>query len=116
MQCFYHPDNFAIGICKSCSKGLCRECITDVGNGIACKNKCEEQVQTLNMALAKGKKTYDTTSKSYLRNTYFFAMSGIVFLIFGLARHFDSFPIAMGAIFVAMAFWSYASSKAYKKQ
>ena len=44
MNCFYHVDRPAVGICKSCSKGLCSECAIDTGKGIACKGKCAERV------------------------------------------------------------------------
>jgi hypothetical protein len=47
MKCFYHRDRDAIGNCKSCGKGLCDDCQTDLGRGLACKNRCEENVRGL---------------------------------------------------------------------
>jgi hypothetical protein len=47
MKCFYHNDKDAVGICKSCEKGLCIDCAVDLGKGLACKNHCEEDVKRL---------------------------------------------------------------------
>jgi hypothetical protein len=47
MNCFYHPTVVAVGTCKSCHKGLCPECAIDLGKGLACKGRCEENVKGL---------------------------------------------------------------------
>jgi len=36
MNCFYHPQVSAVGICKYCQKGLCTECAVDLGHGMGC--------------------------------------------------------------------------------
>jgi hypothetical protein len=43
MNCFRHQDSSAVGLCKTCFKAVCPECAADVGNGLACKNSCEEK-------------------------------------------------------------------------
>jgi hypothetical protein len=50
MRCFYHPDAEAVGICKSCQKGLCADSAVDVGDGLACQG-CAERVRKLNATL-----------------------------------------------------------------
>ena len=47
MNCFYHQDVSAIGICKSCSRGLCPDCAAEQTSGLACRGRCEEEVETL---------------------------------------------------------------------
>jgi hypothetical protein len=47
MNCFHHPTTAAVGICKSCGKGLCPSCAADLGKGLACKGRCEEDVTNL---------------------------------------------------------------------
>jgi len=47
MRCYYHRDRDAVGLCKSCGKGLCDACQTDLGQGLACKDRCEEIVRGL---------------------------------------------------------------------
>lgn len=42
MKCFYHDDRDAIGICKSCGRGLCRECCFEFRKGLACRGRCED--------------------------------------------------------------------------
>lgn len=48
MNCFNHPQNPAVGICKSCGKGLCVHCAAELPNGLACREACEERVGLLN--------------------------------------------------------------------
>jgi hypothetical protein len=47
MRCFYHQDKEAVGLCKSCAKGVCAECAVDLGNALACRNRCEERAQSV---------------------------------------------------------------------
>lgn len=39
MQCFLHSTEAAVGICKSCGKGVCRTCAVKVDRGLACSDK-----------------------------------------------------------------------------
>jgi hypothetical protein len=121
MKCFYHPNKDAVGICKNCNKGLCGECIVDVGNGIACKGNCENEVKELNITLKKSKKAYGRASRAYRRNAVLYAMIGLVFFIPGLiniiiAKGEGLFLTIMGIIFLVAALWSYSNSKAIDKQ
>jgi hypothetical protein len=45
MKCFYHHDQDAVGECKSCGKGLCPACAVDLGKGLACRQRCEDNVR-----------------------------------------------------------------------
>ena len=47
MKCFYHRDIEAVGICKSCNRGLCGDCAAEIGEGLACKGRCEDTVAKL---------------------------------------------------------------------
>lgn len=47
MKCFYHHDRDALGICKACGKGLCDDCLEDFGKGLACRDRCEDDVRRL---------------------------------------------------------------------
>jgi hypothetical protein len=47
MKCFYHHDRDAVGNCKSCGKGLCPECVVDLGKGLACRGRCEDDAQAV---------------------------------------------------------------------
>ena len=71
MRCYYHDEVEAVAICKSCLRGLCRECCVEVGHTSACRNRCEPEVETLNALLERNKKAYRTTSSTYYRNGVF---------------------------------------------
>jgi hypothetical protein len=116
MKCFNHPDIDAVGICKSCNKGLCKNCLTELENGIACTTTCVEEVKQINSLINRNKKSYKVASSSYIRNAYLFGCIGLVFIIFGFTREgLTGFLSIMGAIFILGAFLSYISAKKYKK-
>lgn len=41
MNCYYHPEVPAVGVCKSCGRGICTACAAEVEHGIACRERCE---------------------------------------------------------------------------
>ena len=51
MNCFNHRAVPAVGLCKSCGKALCGDCLTELANGLACKGKCESRVAMINRIL-----------------------------------------------------------------
>ena len=53
MNCFRHREVVAVGLCKSCQKGLCPTCTVDVGQGLACHDACEEQVRSINQLMER---------------------------------------------------------------
>ncbi len=58
MNCYQHRENAAIGLCKTCFKAVCDQCSVDIGNGLACKNSCEETVAELNEMWERSAKIY----------------------------------------------------------
>jgi hypothetical protein len=71
MNCYRHPENPAVGICKNCSKGVCMNCLTDVGDGIACTETCTDLTRKINAMVNSGTKR--TSS------------NGIIYVIFGIS-------------------------------
>jgi hypothetical protein len=47
MKCFYHPQSDAAGTCKHCHRGLCHECASERDGGLACRGRCEAQVDAV---------------------------------------------------------------------
>jgi hypothetical protein len=84
MNCFSHPDVPAVGICKSCHKGLCVECAAEVTNGIACKDRCEPEAEALNVIVQKSKTAYAKTDSVVKRNGLVFFVIGVLLLMVGL--------------------------------
>ena len=56
MNCFNHPEKPAIGVCKSCYKGLCAECVAPLPNGLACRDTCEARVTLMNQMIDNNQK------------------------------------------------------------
>ena len=71
MNCFNHPGVPAVGVCKSCQKGLCKECAVDLGHGIACKNHREE-VEVLSQY------------QSGMRSLFILMLLGVVLFLSGI--------------------------------
>ena len=88
MKCFYHPEADAVAICKNCSRGLCRECVVDVKNGIACKDRCEEDVNALVKlvdhhveAMASEERLLGSRGRNALYSALIYIVVGILFIV-----------------------------------
>jgi hypothetical protein len=115
MKCFNHPDLDAVGICKNCNKGLCKVCLTEVDNGIACTATCVDEVDQLNTLINKNKQSFKTASGAHMRNAYIYGGMGIVFIIFGFQTEgLSGFLSIMGLLFLVGAGLSINSAKKYK--
>jgi hypothetical protein len=77
MNCYHHQDKAAIGICKSCMKGVCSECATEIGNGLACKNSCENEVMLINQAQANQPKVQKYGNAVRILGPLFLAVYGL---------------------------------------
>lgn len=60
MNCFQHAPSPAVGLCKNCQRGVCPECLADLGDGLACRGRCEQKVQSLNALLHRSPGTSST--------------------------------------------------------
>ena len=105
MKCFNHHESDAVAICKNCHKALCGPCAVDVGNGIACRNGCEERVVALNALQRKGENAIRRSSRSMYGLAGFLLLLGVIFLVnvatdTGGLRTFD---ISLTAVFWAAA-------------
>ncbi len=81
MKCFYHPETDAVGICKNCGKGLCMECTADLGNSLACKNRCENEVKSINAYNRSARITYsDTLTHNSMVTIVWYTIVGLSFL------------------------------------
>jgi hypothetical protein len=92
-NCFNHRTTPAVGICKSCGKGVCPACAADTGHGLACRDACEERVDLLDRMVARNARVLraaDAQSRS----------SGLYLL-------------ATGAVFLACGWWGYASGNGF---
>ncbi len=109
VNCFNHPDRAALGLCKSCGKGLCRDCLAELQDGLACKGRCEPRVALINRIIDSNKQVL-AVARSNMRGVVIllFVMGG-VFLLLGLgslvAGHWvtAAFPLVIGLVFCLLA-------------
>jgi hypothetical protein len=80
MDCFYHPAVAAVGICKSCGKGLCRACAVDLAHGLACRSRCENDVQALSSLIDRSLRNAPRNERLVSFN-YRIRFAGAVFYI-----------------------------------
>lgn len=119
MKCFYHPEIDAVGICKSCSKGICMECSVDLGKGIACKGGCEEEVKAINQMMERTKGVYKKTSGAYSSNSIIYLLLGVLLIIFGFISwnvgDLRYYTLPAGLIFLLGAIFNYNNAKKFKE-
>jgi len=84
MKCFYHLQSDAVGICKNCQKGLCMECAVDVGDGLACKNRCEEQVKAANIFMKRNQVVVQNSGTGYAMSVLIWVVLALFFFALGL--------------------------------
>jgi hypothetical protein len=66
MRCFYHQDREAVGTCKSCGKGVCGECVVDLGKGLACRSRCEADVRAVIALIDRNIQLSTATPTAYM--------------------------------------------------
>jgi len=84
MNCFYHQDITAVGLCKACSKGLCPDCAADLGHGIACRGKHEQRAEEIEYLISKNSDATRAAKNSYRTGVLFLGFIGVVFTGYGL--------------------------------
>lgn len=113
MKCFYDPSQDAIGACKSCGKGLSANHLTDLGKGLACRGRCEEDVKALITLIQRNIASSAATSQilkrssltAYGSGTFMFVM-GAIFVFLGLRDPERDFPLYLGVAFTAYGVWT----------
>ena len=100
MRCFYHEDREAVGSCKSCLKGLCRDCAVDLTKGLACREHFEADAQALiqlidrNIQLSASSTNLIKSSRGVRFSTAVFQfVTGAVFIACGLT---DLYHVRLG--------------------
>ena len=93
MNCFNHRDRPAIGLCKSCGKALCGDCVAELANGLACKGSCEARVNMINHML-------DSNAQVISAARHQVRSSGIISLVLGLGC-------------LVFAVWAYREMKSF---
>jgi len=119
MNCYEHPDRPAVGICKNCQKGLCADCAADVGDGLACKDRCEQAVRDINEIVRRSKTAYQKVGMAHRGMATFLAL--LAFIMAGFALFFfaltDSpfFAVYFAVFAVAFALGAFISVRSGRR-
>lgn len=114
MKCFNHTDKDSVGICKACSKGLCLECATDLGHGLACKGVHETEVENVNTVISKNIDAIESAPKNALILPAFFLLFGLIFAGYGYfsKQGITGFSFILGIAFIGFAIVTFVRSRA----
>lgn len=106
MKCFFHQDRDAVGICKSCERGVCSECAVDLGKGLACKGRCEDDAKALIALVQSNLRTAPSVNallrkgrSAGLQLAGLYLLLGLVFLAWDLASERLQFTGVLGGLF-----------------
>lgn len=107
MRCFYHEDREAVGTCKSCGRGLCRECAVEFPKGLACRGRCEADAEAViqlvdrNIQLtSKVPQVRRTNRRNRSVAGIFHIVFGAIFTFWGLTDERVRLVLAMGIAFI----------------
>ena len=119
MNCYYHPDRSAVGICKYCQRGLCAACAAIVNDSLACKDRHESQVKGLILMVERSILQAKRIGPGYIRNAIFYFLVGALFAGFGLFQYrylglqaIFFFLIGLFLLYAAVA--NFVESRKYK--
>lgn len=113
MECFYHPDTSAVGVCKHCQKGLCHECAVDLGFALVCQGSCEERVRQIEKMVEGGVRLQQNVGSAQKLQAVLLASLGLSVLTFGVFSGepiFFRFFVPLGIVVLlgsALAYWNY---------
>ena len=101
MKCYYHHDADAVGLCKACSKGICPQCATDVGGGLACTAGCIEEVKGINALIRSNAGATRVNRRAMYAWPVFMLILGALFMAAPLlsGKPFQWFPVLSGGVF-----------------
>lgn len=117
MKCFHHPQVDAVAICKNCHKGLCADCAADLGNGVACKGRCEAEVAALSDLQQRNKTAYLKAANAYNKQAILMAGFGSLAALVGLLAGPSEAGLAaliVGGLFFLGAWLYYTTARRYK--
>ncbi len=115
MNCFYHPEQPAVGTCRYCGRGLCSECLAIAEDMLACKDRHEPHVRDLHLVAQHSALQATRYGSNYLRNAVFYGLVGVLFVAFGISQYRF---LGLEAVFFMMigAFLLYAAAANYSER
>jgi hypothetical protein len=109
MECFTHRGAPAVGTCRACLRGLCRECAAEQRLGLACRGRCEDDVRALAATLEQSIRTaqlgagmLQQTPRLWLGLALVSLAVGVFVVLFGLSLPSYRVIAALGLPFLAI--------------
>jgi len=120
MNCYYHPAQPAVGICKHCQRGICTDCAVLVDDSLACKDRHEKEVHALNQMTERNLLASARTGVNYRRNAWFYLFTGLAFAVFGYMQiRFMGvqgiFLLLIGAFLIYAGVANFVESRKFKE-
>jgi len=107
MICFSHQDKQGVGVCKSCGKAVCQDCVIEFSKGLACSAACEKDAKELVEMNERGKKIYgigDYQTRGLASGVWvWLLLTGVMWGI-SVWSYFNSNKFNYGAIVIAVVF------------
>ena len=79
MNCYYHQDSTAVGICRSCAKGICADCAID--GVMVCSEECREKTENIENLIDKRNDDPKFSLSQLLLFPSFMVFMGVVLLV-----------------------------------
>src|SRR5262245_47387359 len=101
-----HANVESVGLCRSCGRFLCRDCIQFAGRRLACKGACASEIDAI---YANVESSYRTMRGMYVASVVVLAAAALLGLggaIFDDPRH-RAFGFGSAALFAALAAWRF---------
>ena len=118
MDCYDHPSVIAVGLCKNCMRALCPESAADVGDGLACRGRCEERVRLDNLATRRGIAQLQDAPRHAAHVAIIFGAFGLLAAFVGLATLRTGagfFALGLGVFALALAATMYTSGRRMRR-
>jgi hypothetical protein len=105
MHCFNHPTYEAAGVCRSCGRALCHDCIAICEEAVACKGKCEERVTAIQHMITMNQVTSRSLPTQMRQGGIYASTVGLMFAVMGgifFACINDDFGHFVGGAFILL--------------
>ncbi|HPB67629.1 MAG TPA: hypothetical protein PLT76_05815 [Candidatus Omnitrophota bacterium] len=87
MKCYHHHDKDAVAVCRACGRALCPACVADLGRGMACKDRCEKDVNALITSFDNNRMSCEMINPRLLVRPALLAVVGAIFAYYGYSTY-----------------------------
>ncbi len=106
MNCFNHDDVPAVGMCKSCGKGICRECLKEIPDGLACKGTCVDRSVMINRIIDNNQRMVSAANSQIKNGGWLTVAIGVFICAMGILLSYGEsfFPFGLISGVIGLTF------------